>query len=41
MSVGLLLILLGALVAIFVHWGLGIALIIVGAVLLVLPHVRT
>lgn len=40
MSVGLLLILLGIVVAIAVSWGIGVLMIIVGAVLLLLPYVR-
>lgn len=40
MSVPLLLIVIGILVAVLVHSGLGIALILIGALLLILPHLR-
>lgn len=40
MSLGVLLIVLGILCALLVHWGLGVLLIIVGAVLLVVPALR-
>lgn len=40
MSLGIALILLGILVAWLVWWGLGVLLIIVGVVLLVVPHLR-
>lgn len=40
MSLGLLLIVLGIVIAALVHWSLGVLLIVVGLVLLILPRVR-
>jgi hypothetical protein len=39
MSLALLLIVIGIVLAIFVHWGLGIACVVIGLVLLVWPAV--
>jgi hypothetical protein len=39
MSLALLLILIGIVLAIFVHWGLGLACIVIGLVLLVWPAI--
>lgn len=40
MDIGLLLIVIGIIVAVLVHWGLGLALILIGLVLLLAGHVR-
>lgn len=40
MELSLLLIVIGIIVAVLVHWGLGLALILVGLVLLVVPYAR-
>lgn len=40
MDIGLLLIILGVVLAFLVHYTLGIVLIVIGAVLLIAPHVR-
>lgn len=40
MDLALLLIVLGIVLAVLVHWGLGVLLVVIGLVLLVLPHVR-
>ena len=40
MSAGLFLILLGIVLAIFVHYGLGILCILIGLVLLIVPRLR-
>jgi len=39
MSIALLLIVIGIVLAILVHWGLGIVLIVIGLVLLIWPAV--
>jgi hypothetical protein len=39
MSLALLLIVIGIVLAIFVHWGLGIACVVIGLVLLVWPAI--
>ena len=39
MELSLLLIVIGILLAIFVHYGLGLALILIGLVLLIWPHI--
>lgn len=41
MELGLLLIVLGILIAVLVHSGLGVAFIVIGLILLLLPHIRT
>ena len=41
MELGLLLIVLGILIAVLVHSGLGLAFIVIGLILLLLPHIRT
>ena len=41
MQLPILLILIGIAVAVLVHWGLGVLLIIVGLVLLALPYIRS
>ena len=41
MELGLLLIILGIAVAMLAHSGLGILMILVGLVLLIVPHVRS
>ena len=40
MSLSILLIIIGIVVAVLVHWGLGVALILIGLVLLLLPQFR-
>jgi len=40
MSLAILLIIIGIVVAVLVHWGLGVALILIGLVLLLLPQFR-
>jgi hypothetical protein len=40
MDLGLLLIILGIIIAVLVHSGLGLALILIGLLLLLLPHLR-
>ena len=40
MQLPILLILIGIAVAVLVHWGLGVLLILVGVVLLLLPYIR-
>lgn len=40
MSLGLLLIILGIVLAVLVSWTLGVLLIVIGLVLLVVPYVR-
>jgi hypothetical protein len=40
MSLSILLIVIGIVLAVLVHWGLGIALILIGLVLLLLPRMR-
>jgi hypothetical protein len=40
MELSLLLIVLGIIVAVLVHWGLGIAMIVIGLVLLLWPRIR-
>lgn len=40
MELSLLLIIIGIVLAVLVHWGLGIALILIGLVLLLLPRIR-
>lgn len=39
MELSLLLIVIGIVLAILVHWGLGVACILIGLVLLLWPHV--
>ena len=41
MSLPILLIVIGIVLAVLVHWGLGVALILIGLVLLLLPRMRT
>ena len=41
MELPILLIIIGIVVAVLVHWGLGVLLIIVGLVLLALPYIRS
>lgn len=41
MDLSLLLIVIGIILAVLVHWGLGIALILIGLVLLVAPRLRS
>lgn len=41
MSLPLLLIVIGIVLAVLVHWGLGIAVILIGLVLLIWPRLRT
>ena len=41
MELPILLIIIGLVVAVLVHWGLGVLLIIAGIVLLALPYVRS
>ena len=41
MELPILLIIIGIVVAVLVHWGLGVLLVIVGVVLLVLPYIRS
>lgn len=40
MEIGLILIVLGIILAILVHYGLGLALILIGLVLLIVPYAR-
>ena len=40
MSLPVLLIVVGILIAAVVHWGLGVACILIGLVLLLLPHLE-
>jgi hypothetical protein len=40
MDLGLLLIIIGIIIAVLVHSGLGLALILIGLLLLLLPHLR-
>lgn len=40
MPLSILLIIIGIVVAVLVHWGLGVALILIGLVLLLLPQFR-
>lgn len=40
MDAAWLLIIVGLIVAVLVHWGLGVALILIGALLLVLPRIN-
>lgn len=41
MSLPLLLILIGIVLAVLVHWGLGVLVVVVGLVLLLLPRLRS
>ncbi len=41
MSLPILLIVIGIVLAVLVHWGLGVACILIGLVLLLLPRMRT
>ncbi len=41
MSLSILLIVIGIVLAVLVHWGLGVACILIGLVLLLLPRMRT
>ena len=41
MSLPILLIVIGIVLAVLVHWGLGVACILIGLVLLLLPRLRT
>lgn len=41
MDLSLLLIILGIVIAVLVHWGLGIALILIGLVLIIVPRLRS
>ena len=41
MQLPILLIIIGIVVAVLVHWGLGVLLILVGVVLLILPYARS
>ena len=41
MELPILLIIIGIVIAVLVHWGLGLLLIIVGLVLLALPYIRS
>lgn len=40
MNLGAFLLVLGIVVAVLVHWGLGVVLIVVGAVLIFVPMLR-
>lgn len=40
MPLSILLIIIGIVVAVLVHWGLGVALILIGLLLLLLPQFR-
>ena len=40
MDLGLLLIIIGIAVAVLVHWGLGVLLVVIGPVLLLAPRIR-
>jgi hypothetical protein len=40
MNLALFLIIIGIVIAVLVHWGLGVLLVVAGLVLLVLPHLR-
>jgi hypothetical protein len=41
MDLSLLLIIIGIVLAVLVHWGLGIALILIGLALLIVPRLRS
>ena len=41
MELPILLIIIGIVVAVLVHWGLGVLLVVIGVVLLLLPYIRS